>query len=95
MQIGSQKFRLSSRLSNLLPGAFKGFHSGITVEHLLTHCSGIPDYCDEEAGCDFEELWRERPVYAFTRPADFAPLFAGQTSKFAPGERPSARLPPH
>ncbi len=78
---------ISARVVDLLPGAFPHFDETITVRHLLTHTSGIPDYCDEEDDCDFEAIWRSRPVYAFESPADFAPLFSDLPAKFPPGER--------
>jgi CubicO group peptidase (beta-lactamase class C family) len=59
----------------------------VTLERLLSHTSGIGDYCDEEEGEDYEEVWKERPCYAFRKPADFLPLFVDRPAKFAPGSR--------
>ncbi len=67
--------------------SFPQFDPAITVHHLLTHSSGVPDYFDEEVMDDFEELWRERPVYGMTEVEHFLPLFADQPMKFKPGER--------
>jgi CubicO group peptidase (beta-lactamase class C family) len=84
-----QDGRLSfdATVDELLPGIFPRFASGVTVRHLITHTSGIPDYCDEEAGCDFEAPWTERPVYTMRRLSDFVPMFNNQPMKFPPGER--------
>jgi CubicO group peptidase (beta-lactamase class C family) len=78
---------LETTLRDVLPELFPEHARQITVLHLLTHMSGIPDYCDEDAGCDYEALWKERPVYSMTRPRDFLPMFAHLPMKSAPGER--------
>lgn len=62
----------------------------VTVRHLLTHSSGIPDYFDEEeldAQGDYADLWRDRPIYTMRTPRDFLPLFVDKPMKFAPGAR--------
>ena len=68
-------------------GLLPRFDPGVTLHHLLTHSSGIPDYFDESVQDDYEALWRERPMYSFRRPADFLPLFADMPMQFKPGER--------
>jgi CubicO group peptidase (beta-lactamase class C family) len=60
---------------------------GVTIRQLLAHRSGLADYFDEEAGGDYEDLWRERPCYRMRKPEDFLPLFVGRKPKSAPGER--------
>jgi CubicO group peptidase (beta-lactamase class C family) len=42
---------------------FPDFNQNVTIHHLLTHTSGIPDYFDEEVMDDFEELWQNNPMY--------------------------------
>ncbi len=74
-------------LKDCLSLPFAGFDPTITVHHLLTHSSGIPDYFDEEVMDDFEALWREHPMYRFRAPLDFLPLFQNQPMKFKPGKR--------
>ena len=56
----------------------------ITVLHLLTHTSGIPDYFDEEVMDDYEQLWEQIPNYRVRQSSDFLPLFAGRPQVFAP-----------
>jgi CubicO group peptidase (beta-lactamase class C family) len=58
-----------------------------TVQHLLTHTSGIYDYYDEEIEQDFEQFFVEIPWYKLETPSDYFPLFQGHTAKFRPGER--------
>ena len=74
-------------LADCLPDTFPQFDPTITLHHLLTHSSGIPDYFDEEEMDDFEALWKAQPMYAFRHPHDFLPLFAARPMKFAPGAR--------
>jgi CubicO group peptidase (beta-lactamase class C family) len=63
------------------------FDTGVTVHHLLTHTSGVPDYFDEEVDDDFEALWARLPTYQVRTRGDVFPLFADQPMKFSPGER--------
>ena len=63
------KLALETRLSACLDVDFPHFDPDVTVLHLLTHTSGVPDYCDEELGDDFEALWLERPSYRMRIPA--------------------------
>jgi CubicO group peptidase (beta-lactamase class C family) len=58
-----------------------------TIEHLLTHTSGIYDYYDEESERDFEHFSVELPWYELETPSDYYPLFKGRAVKFHPGER--------
>ncbi|PYE51221.1 serine hydrolase [Paenibacillus barcinonensis] len=81
------KFSLESRLQDVLNVTFPAWDPQITVHHLLTHTSGIPDYFDEEVMHDFSELWKDRPVYRMQQPRDFLPLFQHLPMKSAPGER--------
>jgi CubicO group peptidase (beta-lactamase class C family) len=66
---------------------FPSFSETITIHELLTHTSGIPDYFDEEVMKDYEDLWKERPVYQMRSLKDFLPLFQTDKMKFEPGDR--------
>ncbi|MFP4345988.1 MAG: serine hydrolase domain-containing protein [Anaerolineales bacterium] len=74
-------------LSECLDVDFPHFDPGVTVHHLLTHTSGIPDYFDEETMDDYEALWQTLPTYTLRSPSDFLPLFYDRPMKLAPGER--------
>ncbi len=74
-------------LKDCLPTPLPNFDPGITLHHLLTHSSGIPDYFDEEECDDYEVVWKEHTAYNFRAPADFLPLFKDLPSKFPPGKR--------
>src|SRR6266508_1826538 len=60
---------------------------GVTVEHLLSHRSGIGDYLDEEAGFEVEEYVMPVPVHELATTEDYLAVLDGHASKFAPGER--------
>ncbi|WP_442600516.1 serine hydrolase domain-containing protein [Paenibacillus sp. KN14-4R] len=76
-----------SYLKDCLDFSFPNFDPEITIHHLLTHSSGIPDYFDEEFMNDFEELWNDLPMYSIQSPKDFLPMFQNGQMKFSPGER--------
>jgi CubicO group peptidase (beta-lactamase class C family) len=58
-----------------------------TIQHLLTHTSGIYDYYDEEIEQDYDHFSVEIPWCELETPSDYYPLFEGKTIKFRPGER--------
>ncbi|MEH7883823.1 serine hydrolase [Bacillus sp. JJ1609] len=80
------KFTFDTRLSDCLDLEFPSFSEEITIHHLLTHTSGIPDYFDEDVMDDFEELWINRPMYHIRSLKDFLPMFQNEQMKSAPGE---------
>ncbi|WP_025681339.1 serine hydrolase domain-containing protein [Paenibacillus massiliensis] len=81
------KLSLDTRLKDCLSVDFPLWDAGITIRQLLTHTAGIPDYFDEEVMDDFEELWKQRPVYGLRKLRDFLPMFSEAPMKFQPGER--------
>lgn len=81
------KLSFDSRLKDFAELAFPNFDDEITVHHLLAHTSGIPDYFDEEVMNDFEELWREKPMYHVRKLKDFLPLFQDKPMKLDVGAR--------
>lgn len=81
------KLSFESKLKECLEVDFLHFDENITVHHLLTHTSGIPDYFDEEVMEDFEELWINNPMYQIRKGSDFLPLFVNEQMKTLPGER--------
>jgi CubicO group peptidase (beta-lactamase class C family) len=76
-----------STLRDCLDVKFPHFNETITIHHLLTHTSGIPDYFDEEVMDDFEELWIKHPMYHIRCLKDFLPLFQNEEMKSSVGER--------
>jgi CubicO group peptidase (beta-lactamase class C family) len=46
-------------IGEILDFDLKQIDVNITVEQLLTHTSGIPDYFDESVMNEYEELWTD------------------------------------
>jgi CubicO group peptidase (beta-lactamase class C family) len=80
------KISFDSKLTDCLDIEFKHFDEEVTVHHLLTHTSGIPDYFDEDVMDNFEELWVANPMYHIRRLKDFLPLFQDEPMKAKIGE---------
>jgi CubicO group peptidase (beta-lactamase class C family) len=74
-------------LKDCLNTPFPTFDSAISVHHLLTHSSGIPDYFDESVMDDYEVLWKKRPMYSVRTLEDFLPMFQDRAMEFTPGEK--------
>ncbi|MCR8844531.1 beta-lactamase family protein [Paenibacillus sp. SC116] len=81
------KLSFDATLKQCLQVSFPYFEDNITVHHLLTHTSGVPDYFDEEEMDDFEQLWITTPMYHVRRLHDFLPLFQHKPMKFPVGSR--------
>jgi CubicO group peptidase (beta-lactamase class C family) len=59
----------------------------VTVEHLLSHCSGIGDYLDEESGAPITAYAMPVPVHALAETEDFLAVLDGFPTAFPAGER--------
>lgn len=65
----------------------ENFSKDITIRHILTHTSGMPDYFDESKMSDFSELWISNPMYLMREPKDFIELMKDDEMNFNPGEK--------
>jgi CubicO group peptidase (beta-lactamase class C family) len=59
----------------------------VTIEHLLSHRSGIGDYFDEDAGHDLTDYLLPVPVHELATTEQYVAVLAGRPRKFAAGER--------
>ncbi len=59
----------------------------VTIEHLLSHRSGIGDYLDEEAGHDLADYVMPVPVHELATTEQYLAVLDGHATKFPPGER--------
>ncbi len=59
----------------------------VTVEHLLTHRSGIGDYYDEEVVPEVTDHVLTVPVHTLATTEDYLPVIDGHPQVFEPGER--------
>lgn len=86
--IETHKLKFDDTIGMLLDEIdFEAIDPMITVEQLLTHTSGIPDYFDESILSDYEELWVDIPNYRIRRNRDLFPLFIHKPMMYARGER--------
>jgi CubicO group peptidase (beta-lactamase class C family) len=59
----------------------------VTVEHLLSHRSGIGDYLDEDAGFEISDYVMPVPVHELATSQDYVTVLAGHPVRFPAGER--------
>jgi CubicO group peptidase (beta-lactamase class C family) len=62
-------------------------HDAVTVEQLLSHRSGIGDYCEEDLGHDVNLYLMPVPVHELADTEQFVRVLDGHPQKFPPGER--------
>ncbi len=88
-QVRAGRATVGSRVVDLLPPERRPatLRPEVTLEHLLLHTSGLADYAEEEGdeAVDYAELWVDRPVQRFRRPADFLPMFGDLPPYRPPG----------
>lgn len=81
------RLHLGQRVRELLGGDLPLIADAVTVEHLLTHTSGIGDYLDESADWEASDYVLAAPVHTLTTAEAFLPLLGGHPQQNAPGER--------
>jgi CubicO group peptidase (beta-lactamase class C family) len=59
----------------------------VTIEHLLSHRSGIGDYLDENADLDIEDYVMPVPVHELATTEQYVAALEGNRTKFVPDER--------
>jgi CubicO group peptidase (beta-lactamase class C family) len=85
--IAAQKLTFTTKLKDCLALNFPHYSPDITIQHLLTHTSGIPDYYDEEKVSDFDHFTVSRPWYELKGPRDYLAVLPNEPMKFMPGTR--------
>lgn len=80
------EMRLDQPVRELLGDDLPLIDSRVTIEHLLTHTSGIGDYLDE-GQWEPDDYVLTAPVHTLTTAHAFLPLLDGHPQSFAPGER--------
>lgn len=85
--IESGKIRFDDTIGELIKIDWKEIDRAITVEQLLTHTSGIPDYFDETVMEEYEDLWKDYPNYKIRNNDDLLPLFIDKPMMYPKGTR--------
>jgi CubicO group peptidase (beta-lactamase class C family) len=85
--IDEGRLALSTPARSLLGEDLPLIGDDVTVEHLLSHRSGIGDYLDEEVEHDLSEYLMPVPVHELATTEDYLAVLAGHPPKFAPGAR--------
>jgi CubicO group peptidase (beta-lactamase class C family) len=78
---------LTTTARSVLAGDLPLIGDDVTVEHLLSHRSGIGDYLDEEADHDVTDYLMPVPVQELAATEQYLAVLDGHATRFAPGER--------
>ncbi len=81
------KLKFDDTIGELIKIDWKAIDRDITVEQLLTHTSGIPDYFDESVMEEYEELWIDYPNYKIRQNDDLLPLFIDKPMMYPKGTK--------
>ena len=85
--IEREKIKFDDTLGKLLDIDLHDIDAEITVEQLLNHTSGVPDYFDETVMNEYEELWVDYPNYKIRQNSDLLPLFINKPMMYPKGEK--------
>lgn len=81
------KIHFDDTLGTLLDIDLHNIDADVTVEQLLNHTSGVPDYFDETVMHKYEELWTNYPNYKIRCNSDLLPLFIDKPMMYSKGEK--------
>ena len=81
------KLSFHDTIGQLLDFDLKSIDPDVTVEQLLTHISGVPDYFDETVMESYEDLWIDYPSYQIRHNRDLLPLFIHKPMMYPRGEK--------
>ncbi len=80
-------FELSTTARSVLGDDLPLIADDVTIEHLLSHRSGIGDYLDEEVELDFDAYLMPVPVQELATTEQYLPILDRYPTKFPAGER--------
>ena len=81
------KLKFDDTLGDLLDIELNAIDRDITVQQLLVHTSGVPDYFDESIMNEYEDLWIDYPNYKIRHNDDILPLFINKPMMYPRGEK--------
>ena len=76
---------LDERVSEIVDLSGTMIPDDVSIGHCLTHSSGIADDADEEAGEDYEDIWRAKPCYTARETSDLLANFVYKEPLFKAG----------
>ncbi|MFI6423971.1 serine hydrolase domain-containing protein [Promicromonospora sp. NPDC050880] len=86
-QVVAGTLRLQDPVRRFLRDDLPLIDDGVTIEHLLTHTSGMGDYLDEDDDWDPADHVLSVPVHTLETAESFLPILDGLPSKHEPGAR--------
>jgi hypothetical protein len=78
---------LATTARSVLGGDLPLIDDDVTIEHLLSHRSGIGDYLDEEADHEITDYLMPVPVHELATTEGYLAVLGGHVTAFPPGER--------
>jgi CubicO group peptidase (beta-lactamase class C family) len=78
---------LTTTARSMLGGDLPLIDDDVTIEHLLSHRSGIGDYLDEEADHEITDHLMPVPVHELATTEGYLAVLGGHTTAFPAGER--------
>ncbi|PKM64022.1 MAG: serine hydrolase [Firmicutes bacterium HGW-Firmicutes-20] len=87
MLVEKGSLSLHDTLGQLLPIDLHQIDPQVTIEQLLTHTSGVPDYFDEQVMDEYEQLWQDFPNYKIRKNSDLLPLFIDKPMQYPRGTK--------
>ncbi|MEO9138732.1 MAG: serine hydrolase domain-containing protein [Jatrophihabitans sp.] len=85
--LASGSLTLSSTARSVLGADLPLIDDRVTIEHLLTHTSGIGDYVDEDAETDGDEYVLTVAVHTLADTESYLAALDGFATRFPPGQR--------
>jgi CubicO group peptidase (beta-lactamase class C family) len=85
--VESGDLALDTPLRSLVDEDLPLVHPDVTIEHLLSHRSGVGDYLDEEQLGDIDDFVFEISAHKLETPDDYLPLISPHPQVSPPGER--------
>lgn len=84
--VESGAFTLDTTLQSVVPGDLRHVDDAVTIDHLLTHRSGVGDYLDEAAGGDIDDhVLGSLSAHTLETARDYLPLLNAHEQRSAPG----------
>jgi CubicO group peptidase (beta-lactamase class C family) len=84
--IETGRLAFNAIIGDILDFDLKSIDKNITIQQLLNHTSGIPDYFDESID-EYAELWQDFPNYKIRKSMDLVPLFIDKPMRYKAGDK--------